>query len=191
MVKAKILHLTLIKVITVFFLISDAKATKPNQYINIIKLVRCGPSVHRLKDARIRVCQYTEGLWCLKYCMCYSFLSCHLTLGWSPSGGCRLSTYRTGPSSYDVKTQRSALTEENNRHTFSLAFLRTHRERRVSREKAGHAHYDPLWLSGARISRICLNRSTWQHFLSIRSMLKATQPDKKLQRPKWLSIVDG
>lgn len=39
----------------------------------------------------------------------------------------RGSTYRAWPSSYDVKTQRSALTQENNGHTFSFTFLRTHR----------------------------------------------------------------
>ena len=48
-VRAIIPDLTLIKVIIVF-LICNAKSAKPDQYINTIKLDRCGPSIHRLRN---------------------------------------------------------------------------------------------------------------------------------------------
>lgn len=45
----------------------------------------------------------------------------------------QLSTYHAWPSSYDVKTQRAALTKKDNGHAFSLAFLQT--DRRDTREQ--------------------------------------------------------
>lgn len=51
MVEAIIPDLTPIKVIIVF-LICNAKSAKPDQYINTIKLDRCGPSIHRQKKTK-------------------------------------------------------------------------------------------------------------------------------------------
>lgn len=53
-VKAIIPDLTLIKVIIVF-LICNAKSAKPDQYINTIKLDRCGPSIPRRQNTCMTV----------------------------------------------------------------------------------------------------------------------------------------
>lgn len=53
-VKAIIPVLTLIKVIIVF-LICNAKSAKPDQYINTIKLDRCGSSIHRRENTCMTV----------------------------------------------------------------------------------------------------------------------------------------
>ena len=53
-VKAIIPDLTPIKVIIVF-LICNAKSAKPDQYINTIKLDRCGPSIRRLENTCMTV----------------------------------------------------------------------------------------------------------------------------------------
>lgn len=61
-------------------------------------------------------------------CARLSRRSCWCQLTWG--GGGLHSTYRAWPSSYDVKTQRSALTQKDSGHTFSLTFLRTDRGQR-------------------------------------------------------------
>lgn len=119
MVKAIIPDLTLIKVIIVF-LICNAKSAKPDQYINTINLGRCnsqnplaGPfkwcrSVQR-KLAVVSL-KFTNRSW-----------ADHRSDTW-------WSTYRAGPPSYNVKTQRSILTEKDSSHVFSLGFLQRERE---------------------------------------------------------------
>lgn len=66
-----------------------------------------------MHDCLSCVSQYRESLWCFKYVLFIPglpFDTWLITGGDEASRDARLSTYRAWPSSYDVKTQRSALT---------------------------------------------------------------------------------
>lgn len=56
--------------------------------------------------------QYRESLWCFSYVLFIPGLpyDTWLISGGDKTSDAQLSTYRAWPSSYDVKTQRSALT---------------------------------------------------------------------------------
>lgn len=140
--EAIIPDLTPIKVIIVF-LIRNAKSAKPDQYINTIKLDRCGPSIHRQKKQKnMHDClscgsQHRGGLWYFHYLPYDTWLITGEGWGRWNLQVAQLSTYHAWPSSYDVKTQRAALTKKDNGHAFSLAFLQTDRRDTREQEMAG------------------------------------------------------
>lgn len=109
--------------------------------------------------------QYRESLWCFKYVL---FIPALLYDTWLITGGrwnlqdARLSTYRAWPSSYDVKTQRSALTKKDNRHAFCLTFLKTDRgETREQWDGRRLWHNNP-WLTPGELENDWIYRRTEQ-----------------------------